>query len=98
MNEREQKELFSVKVTAERRKYFFDVKMNKDGQYYLVISEINSRNERSRVMIFEETIEEFEEGLQKAGEYIRKRQKPSTRQSTRVSRDDNGNSFGNQDQ
>jgi len=83
MSDHEPRELFSFKVKAERRKYFFDVKMNKDGEYYLVISEINSRNERSRVMVFEETIDEFEEGLQKAGEFIRKRQKPAPRRSSR---------------
>ena len=83
MSDHEPRELFSFKVKAERRKYFFDVKMNKDDQYYLVISEINSRNERSRVMVFEETIDEFEEGLQKAGEFIRKRQKPAPKRPSR---------------
>ncbi len=87
MSDHESRELFSFKVKAERRKYFFDVKMNKDGEYYLVISEINSRNERSRVMVFEETIDEFEEGLQKAGEFIRKRQKPTPRRSSRPTED-----------
>lgn len=71
MNEREQRELFTHKIITERRKYFLDVKMNREGNYYLVISEINSRDERSRVMVFEETIEEFEEGLQRVAEFIR---------------------------
>jgi len=72
MSDRPPRELFTHKIVTDRRKYFFDVKVNREGNYYLVISELNSRDERSRVMVFEENIEAFEVGLQKAGEFILK--------------------------
>jgi len=58
----ERKELFSEKVVAGSRTYFFDVKESKDGTRYLVISELRQAgtdNKRHRVMIFEENAAAF---------------------------------------
>jgi uncharacterized protein YpiB (UPF0302 family) len=71
-SEREQRELYSHKIVTERRKYFFDVRKNRDGDFYLVISEVNARNERSRLMVFEENMDAFAEGLELVGEFIKK--------------------------
>jgi hypothetical protein len=75
MSEHERNELFSFKLVTDRRKYFFDVKKNREGVFYLVISELNSRNERSRLMVFEENVEGFMEGLEKAQEFIEEQRK-----------------------
>ena len=66
-------EIFSEKVVTSRRTYFFDVKETKDGSKYLVIGEltqVGSELERHRVMVFEESLESFMEGLDKAVEFI----------------------------
>jgi hypothetical protein len=66
-------EIFSEKVVTSRRTYFFDVKETKDGSKYLVIGEltqVGSEVERHRVMIFEESLESFMEGLDKAVAFI----------------------------
>ena len=66
-------EIFSEKVVTSRRTYYFDVKETKDGAKYLVIGElthVGSELERHRVMVFEESIDSFMEGLDKAVDFI----------------------------
>ena len=63
------KELFTKKVNAGRRTYFFDVKETQENVRYLVISEskrAGSGFEHDRVMIFEEHFKSFIEGLDNA--------------------------------
>jgi hypothetical protein len=72
----EKKELFSESVRAGTRTYFFDVKESSEGTKYLVISEsrkMGETRERSRVMVFEEDILSFTEGLKKAASFIVKK-------------------------
>jgi hypothetical protein len=67
-------EIFSEKVVTNRRTYFFDVKETKEGAKYLVIGEltqIGSETERHRVMVFEESLDSFVDGLDKAIDFIR---------------------------
>jgi hypothetical protein len=73
MDSEEKKELFTEKVVADSRTYFFDVKETKDGTKYLVISEsrqAGSSYDHSRVMIFEEHLEAFAEGFQKTLQFL----------------------------
>ncbi|HVG18914.1 MAG TPA: DUF3276 family protein [Blastocatellia bacterium] len=66
-------EIFSEKVVTRRRTYYFDVKETKDGSKYLVIGEltqVGSELERHRVMVFEESLDSFMDGLDKAVEFI----------------------------
>ncbi len=66
-------EIFSEKVMTSRRTYYFDVKQTKDGVKYLVIGEltqVGSELERHRVMVFEESLDLFMEGLDKAVDFI----------------------------
>jgi len=77
----ERKELFSQKVRAGLRTYFIDIRESKENSLYLVISEskaVGSEYEHHRVMIFEEDIEAFIEGVDKTIDFIRKRQKPKS--------------------
>ena len=69
MESDDRNELFSQRVCAGSRTYFFDAKSTEDGTKYLVISE-SRRNGRTyehhRVMIFEEHLRAFAEGFQQA--------------------------------
>lgn len=67
------KEIFSEKVVTSRRTYYFDVKETREGFKYLVIGEltqVGSEMERHRVMVFEESMDLFMDGLDKAVEFI----------------------------
>jgi hypothetical protein len=66
-------EIFSEKVVTSRRTYYFDVKETREGAKYLVIGEltqVGSELERHRVMVFEESLDLFLEGLDKAADFI----------------------------
>jgi len=69
-------ELFSEKIAAGSRTYFFDVKESREGAKYLVISESRRGGkedyEHSRIMIFQEHIPVFAKGLKNALKFIRK--------------------------
>lgn len=69
-------ELFSEKITAGSRTYFFDVKESREGAKYLVISESKRGGkedyEHNRIMIFQEHIPVFAKGLKNALKFIRK--------------------------
>ena len=74
----EGKELFSEKVSAGSRTYFFDVKQSKDGTRYLVISEskqAESDYEHHRVMIFEESLDTFCAAFEKATTFLGRKSK-----------------------
>ena len=68
--------LFTEKVVAGSRNYFFDVKESKDGTKYLVINEskkISGNNETydsNKIMIFEEHLGSFAEGIGKAFDFL----------------------------
>ena len=67
--QQKRKELFSEKVQAGSRTYFFDVKESREHVKYLVISESRQTDTgytHDRVMVFEENLESFSAGLDKA--------------------------------
>ncbi|HID43357.1 MAG TPA: DUF3276 family protein [Archaeoglobaceae archaeon] len=67
------KELFSTKVIAGRRTYFFDVKESSNAKY-LVITEskqVGETYEHNRIFIFQEYIPSFVKGLKDALEFIK---------------------------
>ena len=69
----ERQELFSEKVKSGSRTYFFDVKKTKEDCQYLVISESKAKGnefEHHRIMIFQENIQEFLNGLNKAIDFL----------------------------
>jgi len=76
MTEGERKELFSEKIIAGRRTYFFDVKESIDGTRYLVISELKQVSEEDyehhRIMVFQEHIPIFVKGLNKALKFMKR--------------------------
>lgn len=63
------KEIFSAKVTAGSRTYFFDVKESAAGDRYMVISESRQQDggfTHQRVMVFDEHMEKFSEAFDQA--------------------------------
>jgi hypothetical protein len=64
------KALFSERVFAGSRTYFFDVSEASNGAKYLVIDESKHTEgdtyEHKRVMVFQDNLEKFMEGLTKA--------------------------------
>jgi hypothetical protein len=67
------KELFSERVAAGSRTYFFDIKESVKGAKYLVISESKrsgETQERNRVLIFEEDIPAFNECMSKMVQFV----------------------------
>ncbi|MFN3870261.1 MAG: DUF3276 family protein [Aquificaceae bacterium] len=63
--------LYSKKLVAGKRTYFFDVKRGRDGSAYLVITE-QTEDKRNRLMVFEERMEDFLSALKEAMDNIKK--------------------------
>jgi hypothetical protein len=63
-------EIFSDRVSAGSRTYFFDVKVTREGAKYLTISEVNSRGDHLQIMVFEDHILDFQAGLEGAVDFI----------------------------
>jgi len=72
----EKGEIFSEKVQAGSRTYFFDVRLSSDGTKYLTISESRNKGtekfEHDRIMIFDEHLESFQTALNKTLDFIKK--------------------------
>jgi len=64
LNTDDRREIFSSRVRAGSRTYYFDIKKNSKDDNYLVISESkrvgdDNEKQRHRIMVFEEDIEKF---------------------------------------
>lgn len=76
---KEREEVFSKKVRAGKRTYFFDVKATRAGDYYLTLTESKKRLEdgafvKHKIFLYKEDFEKFNEGFQETVEYIKKHQ------------------------
>lgn len=61
------KEIYGHSLRARSRRYYFDIKENRNGDRYVTISETqpnNSQFKRMRLMIFGEYLDDFIENLQ----------------------------------
>jgi hypothetical protein len=79
MSYKEQDDLYSQKVRAGKRKYFFDVKSTKNGDKFITISEsrklFNNNTgafyfDRNKMFLYKEDFEKFQTALQNAIHYI----------------------------
>lgn len=66
----EKDRLYSKKLSAGKRTYFFDLKKAKDGSVYLVITE-QKEDRRNSVMVFEERLGDFISALQDVANKMR---------------------------
>ncbi len=75
MEGRQRRTLFNKRVAAGKRHYFFDVKENQRGERYLVITESQPTSggaySRQRVMIYQEHLDAFLNGLRDAVKAMR---------------------------
>ena len=66
----EKQEIFSQKVKAGKRTYFFDIKPTKSGDYYLTITESKKRlsedgvvYEKHKIFLYKEDVKKFNTAL-----------------------------------
>ena len=76
---KEREEVFSKKVRAGKRTYFFDVKATRSGDYYLTLTESKKRLEdgvfvKHKIFLYKEDFEKFTGGLTETVEYIKSHQ------------------------
>ena len=76
---REREEVFSKKVRAGKRTYFFDVKATRSNDYYVTITESKKRLEdgvfiKHKIFLYKEDFEKFAEGLKETVDYIKENQ------------------------
>ncbi len=76
-------EVYSTKVKAGKRTYFFDVKETKSGEYYLTLTESKKRFngetgkfffEKHKIFIYKEDFGKFKEGLNDTLNFIMENQ------------------------
>ena len=73
---KEREEVFSKKVRAGKRTYFFDVKATRSNDYYVTVTESKKRLEdgvfiKHKIFLYKEDFDGFAEGLERAIEHIR---------------------------
>ncbi len=78
-DKQERDEVFSKRVRAGKRTYFFDVKATRSGDYYLTLTESKKRFEdgvfiKHKIFLYKEDFEKFTEGLKDSMDYIRSNQ------------------------
>jgi hypothetical protein len=69
-------EIFSARVASGPRTYFFNVKENRTGDLFLNLVESKKSGEadfdRHSIVVFQEDLSRFLDGLNQAVEYLRK--------------------------
>lgn len=76
---KEREEVFSKKVRAGKRTYFFDVKSTRSNDYYITVTESKKRLEdgvfvKHKIFLYKEDFEKFAEGLAETVDYIKAHQ------------------------
>ena len=76
---KEREEVYSKKVRAGKRTYFFDVKATRSNDYYITITESKKRLEdgvfiKHKIFLYKEDFEKFAEGLKETVDYVKANQ------------------------
>lgn len=76
---KDREEVFSKRVRAGKRTYFFDVKATRSNDYYITVTESKKRLEdgsfiKHKIFLYKEDFEKFAEGLQETMEYVKQNQ------------------------
>jgi hypothetical protein len=76
---KESQPVYSKKVKAGKRTYFFDVKATRNSDYYLVITESKRQyadegllHKKHKIFLYKEDLNKFIENLHSTAEYIKK--------------------------
>lgn len=71
-------EIYSQRVRAGKRTYFFDIKATRSNDYYLTITESKKRlsedghfYEKHKIFLYKEDFEKFREALNQAVDHIK---------------------------
>ena len=72
---KEREEVFSKKVRAGKRTYFFDVKATRSNDYYVTITESKKRFEdgqfiKHKIFLYKEDFESFKDLLDETTQYV----------------------------
>ena len=72
-------EVYSDRVRAGKRTYFFDVKVTRTQDYYLTVTESKRKTqgdgfeyEKHKIFLYKEDFEKFSEALDKAVNFVKK--------------------------
>ena len=73
---KEREEVFSKKVRAGKRTYFFDVKATRSNDYYVTVTESKKRLEdgvfiKHKIFLYKEDFEKFIEALQESYDKVK---------------------------
>lgn len=99
MERDDQEMIYSKKIKAGKRTYFFDVKSTRSNDYYLTITESRRSNrdgeptfEKSKIFVYKEDFDKVVEALQDAVNHIKTDLLPHVdfEQFRRVEQDFNG--------
>ncbi|KAB7732225.1 DUF3276 family protein [Rudanella paleaurantiibacter] len=78
MDEREKEKIYSKRVRAGKRTYFFDVKSTRSNDYYLTITESRRHPqgdgftyEKHKMFLYKEDFDKFVEALQETIEFVK---------------------------
>ena len=76
---KDREEVYSKKIRAGKKTYFFDVKSTRSNDYYLTITESKKRLEdgvfvKHKIFLYKEDFEKFSEGLTDVISYIKSNQ------------------------
>lgn len=78
MDERDREKIYSRRVRAGKRTYFFDVKSTRTNDYYLTITESRRHPqgdgfvyEKHKMFLYKEDFDKFVEALQGTVEYVK---------------------------
>ncbi|WP_019988949.1 DUF3276 family protein [Rudanella lutea] len=78
MDEREKEKIYSKRVRAGKRTYFFDVKSTRSNDYYLTITESRRHPqgdgftyEKHKMFLYKEDFDKFIEALQETIEFVK---------------------------
>lgn len=76
---KDREEVFSKRIRAGKRTYFFDVKATRSNDYYITVTESKKRLEdgsfiKHKIFLYKEDFEKFAEGLQETMEYVKQNQ------------------------
>ena len=78
MEDRDREELYSKRIRAGKRTYFFDVKSTRSQDYYITITESRRHQkedgfvyEKHKMFLYKEDFDKFVEGLKDVVEHVK---------------------------
>lgn len=78
-------ELFTTKISLDNRTYFFNVKENRTGDVFLQVVESKSTEgadfDRHAIVVFEDDMQKFLQGLENSLGYIEKNRKTRVKEA-----------------